>query len=69
MQMQSNGKAKLDLWKANRFQLLQFGVKPENIELANLCTVKNNDHFFSARKGDSGRFAAGILLWDETHAN
>jgi polyphenol oxidase len=55
-------KGKLDLWKANSLQLLDFGVKKANIEVSDLCTVKNNNHFFSARKGDSGRFAAGILL-------
>jgi YfiH family protein len=59
---QPNNKAKLDLWKANAHQLLEFGVAPENIEISNLCTVKNNGNFFSARKGDSGRFAAGIML-------
>ena len=59
---QPNNKAKLDLWKANQTQLLEFGVKPSNIEISNLCTVLNNEHFFSARKGDKGRFAAGILL-------
>jgi polyphenol oxidase len=57
-----NGKAKLDLWEANKMQLLEFGVKPDRVEIANLCTVKDNAHFFSARKGDSGRFAAGIML-------
>lgn len=55
-------KAKLDLWQANRLQLLEFGVPPGQIETANLCTLQHNRHFFSARKGDSGRFAAGILL-------
>jgi polyphenol oxidase len=55
-------KAKLDLWKANKYQLMDFGVREEDIELSNLCTVKNNVHFFSARKGDAGRFAAGIML-------
>lgn len=59
---QPGNKAKLDLWKANSRQLLDFGVAPARIEVANLCTVKNNQHFFSARKGDSGRFAAGIML-------
>ena len=55
-------KAKLDLWKANRLQLLAFGVPENQIETSELCTVKHNNHFFSARKGDSGRFAAGIML-------
>lgn len=60
----SEGKARLDLWKANIIQLKEFGVSTEQIEVAGLCTVLNNDHFFSARKGDRGRFAAGILLKD-----
>jgi len=59
---QPNNKAKLDLWRANTLQLLEFGVNPFQIEVSNLCTVKNNDSFFSARKGDTGRFAAGIML-------
>lgn len=62
LQLQDNGKAKLDLWQANYVQLTTFGVKPENIAVANICTVIHNQHFFSARKGDSGRFAAGIRL-------
>jgi YfiH family protein len=58
----ANGKAKLDLWKANIQQLIEFGVPMKSIEVSNLCTIKNNIDFFSARKGDSGRFAAGIML-------
>lgn len=59
---QANGKAKLDLWKANELQLLEFGVPASQIEITDLCTVRNNSHFFSARKGDAGRFASGIML-------
>ena len=59
---QPNNKAKLDLWTANEIQLLEFGVLKSNIEISDLCTVKNNNYFFSARKGDAGRFAAGIML-------
>lgn len=55
-------KALLDLLTANLLQLLPFGVPISQIEISALCTVKNNDLFFSARKGDSGRFAAGIML-------
>lgn len=55
-------KAKLNLWDANKVQLKEFGVPESQIELSDLCTVLNNNYFFSARKGDSGRFAAGILL-------
>lgn len=59
---QHSNKARLDLWQANRIQLLEFGVPEANIEISDLCTVLHNHHFFSARKGDSGRFAAGIML-------
>ena len=59
---QSQNKAMLDLWKANKIQLREFGVPETQIEISDLCTVKNNEHFFSARKGDAGRFAAGIML-------
>lgn len=58
-------KAHLDLWNANRHQLLEFGVPDEQIEVSNLCTVIHNHAFFSARKGDAGRFAAGIVLTDQ----
>jgi YfiH family protein len=57
-----NEKAQLDLWEANKIQLRAFGVPASQIEISDLCTVKNNNYFFSARKGDAGRFAAGILL-------
>jgi YfiH family protein len=59
---QPHNKGKLDLWKANQIQLLDFGVQGSQIEISNLCTVKNNNYFFSARKNDSGRFAAGIVM-------
>ncbi len=59
------GKAKLDLQKANKIQLMEFGVPEREIEIAGLCTVQNNNYFFSARKGDAGRFAAGIILASE----
>lgn len=62
LSLQANGKAKLDLWKANVLQLEEFGVNRSRIEISGLCTVKHNNHFFSARKGDAGRFAAGIML-------
>jgi YfiH family protein len=59
---QPNNKARLDLRQANKLQLLEFGVLPLRIEVSDLCTVIHNNHFFSARKGDTGRFAAGIML-------
>jgi len=56
------GKLYLNLWEANKQQLISAGLKKENIELANICTFKQNDLFFSARRGDKGRFIAGIML-------
>ena len=41
---------------------MEFGVAKTAIENSDLCTVKNNRDFFSARKGDAGRFAAGIMI-------
>lgn len=40
----------IDLWKANRWLLEQAGVKPENIQVAGICTYRHNDRFFSARR-------------------
>ena len=57
-------KPHFDLWYANHKQLTNSGVKPENIETAQLCTKCNQQIFFSSRadKGVTGRFAAGICL-------
>lgn len=58
-----NGKTTFDMWEANRITLIESGVKPENIEISGICTITQNDTFFSARKGDGGRFMAGIYLY------
>ena len=54
----------IDLWEANRLQLLRCGVHAENIEIANVCTYKQHDDFFSARRLGirSGRILTGIML-------
>jgi YfiH family protein len=54
----------IDLWEANRQQLLAHGVKPENIEISGICTYHNNDDFFSARRQgiNSGRILSGIMI-------
>lgn len=55
-------RANLDLWLANKVQLIETGVKDENVETANLCTYDNPDLFFSERKEKStGRF--GAVIW------
>lgn len=54
----------INLWEANRLQLLEFGVPPGQIEVAGICTYQNSDEFFSARKLGlhSGRMLSGIML-------
>ena len=54
----------LDLWEANRLQLLNQGVCPDNIEITGVCTYKQYDQFFSARRLGirSGRILSGIML-------
>lgn len=57
-----DGKFHLNLWEANRRQLLDMGVT--RIDVAGICTVCHRDEFFSYRgdRGDTGRFGAGIML-------
>ena len=58
------GKAVFDLWTSNHHQLTDAGVRPENIENSEICTLCNSVDYFSSRagKGVTGRFAAGICL-------
>jgi YfiH family protein len=53
---------KLDLWKANQFQLESMGV--DQVEIAGICTACNLDDWFSHRgeKGDTGRFGTLLAL-------
>ncbi len=54
----------LDLWEANRLQLLAHGVMPESIEVAGICTYQHYNDFFSARRLgiQSGRILSGIMM-------
>jgi hypothetical protein len=54
----------LDLKSANQAQLLEVGLRAENIEVSPFSTVLNNDLFFSYRKekGVTGRMLNGIGL-------
>ncbi len=61
--IESHGeKQHLDLWRANRLQLEQAGVK--QIEVAGICTACNLADWYShrAEKGKTGRFGALIAL-------
>ncbi len=42
--------------------LINLGLKSENIEKSDICTKKENQNFFSARCGNQQRFCAGIML-------
>jgi hypothetical protein len=57
-----NGKTIFDMWEANRITLVESGVNSNNIEISGICTISENHNFFSARKGNAGRFVAGIFL-------
>ncbi len=54
----------IDLWEANRQQLLKAGLEADNIETAGLCTFIDSNDFFSARRQgvQSGRMLSGIFL-------
>jgi hypothetical protein len=54
----------LDLWEANRLQLLSAGVPAERIELAGICTYQHYEEYFSARRMGihSGRILTGIVV-------
>lgn len=57
-----DGRLRLDLWLANRDQLLRAGVLPENISQARLCTASHPGVFPSYRRDGrgTGRIAAVI---------
>lgn len=54
----------IDLWECNRLQLMSKKTDANNIHVAGICTYKNSDKFFSARKLgiNSGRLLTGIIL-------
>ncbi|MGL5938169.1 MAG: peptidoglycan editing factor PgeF [Phocaeicola sp.] len=58
------GKWHIDLWEANRMQLVEWGVDPSHIEVAGICTLQQSSLFFSARRLGiaSGRILSGIVL-------
>jgi hypothetical protein len=52
----------LNLWKANRDQLVEAGVNADNVHASELCTAMHPDLFDSYRRDgkDAGRLAAAI---------
>ena len=57
-----DGHALIDLQQANRDQLLSFGVLPERIHIAPLCTMDRNDLFFSYRREKNLHGRVGRLM-------
>jgi len=59
---QEEGHYLLNLWEANRMTLLEKGVRPENIDVAETCTADNTEWFFSHRRDGAltGRMAGWI---------
>ena len=59
----SNEKWHIDLPECNRLQLIAAGVPEAHISVADICTVKHSDTFFSARRLgiQSGRIFTGII--------
>lgn len=57
-----NGHALIDLQRANRQQLIEAGVDPDNIYTAPLCTMCRSDIFFSYRREKSLYGRTGRLM-------
>lgn len=45
----------LNLWEANRYNLIKAGVDPKNIEISGLCTKCHSDMFYSHRQHGNDR--------------
>ena len=58
------GSCHLNLWQANRLQLLEAGLKSSHIDMADTCTSCKHSWFYSYRAdgGRTGRMAAVIAL-------
>lgn len=57
-------KSHLDLKATIKYELLDNGIAEQNIEISDICTFRNSDMFFSARRFgiNSGRIFSGIFL-------
>ena len=57
----------LDLPYINKYQLLEVGLREENIEMSDVCTACEVERYFSYRKeqGCSGRFMSMIGMVDD----
>ena len=62
----SDGKAQLDLWEANRQVLIESGLLERHIQVSGLCTAEHPQDWYSHRgeHGKTGRFGAVLALRD-----
>lgn len=60
----SKDKYQLNLWSACQLSLLNAGLKPEHIEVTDICTCCNPDYLFSHRAsmGKRGNLGAFLML-------
>lgn len=58
----ASGKYQLDLWEANRQNLLLAGVRNEKIAVTDICTCCNADYLFSHRATGGRRGNLGAFL-------
>lgn len=57
-----NGKFQLDLWKANKYIMLEAGVLEENISVTNICTCCNSELLYSHRASNGLRGNMGVAM-------
>lgn len=57
-----NGKYMLNLKEVNRQILINSGIKPENIDVADLCTCCNSDSFHSHRATGGKRGTLALMI-------
>ena len=64
LQPKEMGRWQLDLWAANLDQLLETGVRQENVVISRICTNCNRNQLFSYRgdSGQTGRMGAFMML-------
>ncbi len=56
-----NGRIFLDLYKINRQQMIEEGIRKENINSVGICTYENKDFFSYRRDKICGRNIGGII--------
>ncbi|MDN5215354.1 peptidoglycan editing factor PgeF [Fulvivirgaceae bacterium BMA12] len=57
-------KVHVNISAANNQLLIESGLLPAHIAMSETCTFENNTQFYSARRGDKGRFCSGIMMRD-----